>query len=214
MEQLPNWAHAQDMRALLENVENQEFKALSVGLGLGSVQRPSRKASNSAAAQNRAATLTTAPVKSAPPKVLTTKSAPTKSAPTKSAPTKSAQPGVPRVSSAQQPALGAKVKVPKDGAPLPRRLLAWAVDFLLVVATLASAVAAMTLFGASRGVGAAWVEQRPIQWLVQTSPLITLSLVYGVFLVYCLLFKLLVGRTCGETLLGVSAERMKHAARI
>ena len=203
MEQLPNWAHAQDMRALLENVENQEFKALSVGLGLGSVQRPRRKGSNATAAQSRADTLTTAPLKSAPPKVL----------PTKVLPTKSAQMMAPRVSSMQRQALGTTAKTPEDNTNLTRRLLAWALDFLLVVATLTLAVAAMTAFSASRGVSAAWVEQRPVQWLVQTSPLATLSLVYGVFLVYGLLFKLLVGRTCGETLLGVSHNRMKNATR-
>ena len=208
MEQLPNWAHAQDMRALLENVENQEFKALSVGLGLGSVQRPRRKGSNATAAQSRADTLTTAPLKSAPPKVL-----PTKVLPTKVLPTKSAQMMAPRVSSMQRQALGTTAKTPEDNTNLTRRLLAWALDFLLVVATLTLAVAAMTAFSASRGVSAAWVEQRPVQWLVQTSPLATLSLVYGVFLVYGLLFKLLVGRTCGETLLGVSHNRMKNATR-
>jgi hypothetical protein len=203
MEQLPNWAHAQDMRALLENVENQEFKALSVGLGLGSLQRPSRKGSNGTAAQSRADTLTTAPLKSASPKVL----------PTKELPTKSAQLMAPRVSSTQRQALGATAKTPKDNTHLTRRLLAWALDFLLVVATLTLAVAAMTAFSASRGASAAWVEQRPVQWLVQTSPLATLSLVYGVFLVYGLLFKLLVGRTCGETLLGVSQNPMKNSTR-
>ena len=209
MEQLPNWAHAQDMRALLENVENQEFKALSVGLGLGSVQRPRRKGSNATAARSRADTLTTAPLKSAPPKVL-----PTKELSTKVLPTKSAQMMAPRVSSMQRQALGTTAKTPEDNTNLTRRLLAWALDFLLVVATLTLAVAAMTAFSASRGVSAAWVEQRPVQWLVQTSPLATLSLVYGVFLVYGLLFKLLVGRTCGETLLGVSHNRMKNATRV
>lgn len=201
MEQLPNWAHAQDMRALLENVENQEFKALSVGLGLGSVQRPSRKGSKATAAQSRADTLTTAPLKSAPSKAL----------PHKALPTKAAQMMAPRVSSTQRQALDAPAKTPRDNTHLTRRLLAWALDFLLVVATLTLAVAAMTAFSASRGASAAWVEQRPVQWLVQTSPLATLSLVYGVFLVYGLLFKLLVGRTCGETLLGVSHNRMKNA---
>ena len=119
----------------------------------------------------------------------------------------------PRVSSMQRQALGTTAKTPEDNTNLTRRLLAWALDFLLVVATLTLAVAAMTAFSASRGVSAAWVEQRPVQWLVQTSPLATLSLVYGVFLVYGLLFKLLVGRTCGETLLGVSHNRMKNATR-
>ncbi|MCX6105895.1 MAG: hypothetical protein NTY08_08710 [Proteobacteria bacterium] len=209
MEQLPNWAHAQDMRALLENVENQEFKALSVGLGLGSVQRPSRKGSNATAARSRADTLTTAPLKSAPSKAL-----PTKALPHKTFPTKAAQMMAPRVSSMQRQALGTTAKTPEDNTNLTRRLLAWALDFLLVVATLTLAVAAMTAFSASRGVSAAWVEQRPVQWLVQTSPLATLSLVYGVFLVYGLLFKLLVGRTCGETLLGVSHNRMKNATRV
>lgn len=204
MEQLPNWAHAQDMRALLENVENQEFKALSVGLGLGSVQRPRRKGSNATAAQSRADTLTTAPLKSAPPKALSSKALHPKAA----------QMMAPRVSSMQRQALDATAKTPEDNTNLTRRLLAWALDFLLVVATLTLAVAAMTAFSASRGVSAAWVEQRPVQWLVQTSPLATLSLVYGVFLVYGLLFKLLVGRTCGETLLGVSHNRMKNATRV
>ena len=203
MEQLPNWAHAQDMRALLENVENQEFKALSVGLGLGSVQRPRRKGSNATAAQSRADTLTTAPLKSAPPKALSSKALHPKAA----------QMMAPRVSSMQRQASGTTTKTPKDNTNLTRRLLAWALDFLLVVATLTLTVAAMTAFSASRGVSAAWVEQRPVQWLVQTSPLATLSLVYGVFLVYGLLFKLLVGRTCGETLLGVSHNRMKNATR-
>ena len=203
MEQLPNWAHAQDMRALLENVENQEFKALSVGLGLGSVQRPSRKGSKATAAQSRADTLTTAPLRSAPSKALSSKALHPKAA----------QMMAPRVSSMQRQASGTTTKTPKDNTNLTRRLLAWALDFLLVVATLTLTVAAMTAFSASRGVSAAWVEQRPVQWLVQTSPLATLSLVYGVFLVYGLLFKLLVGRTCDETLLGVSHNRMKNATR-
>ena len=186
MEQLPNWAHAQDMRALLENVENQEFKALSVGLGLGSVRRSGRQ---SKAAQIRTDTLTTAPA--------TLSVAPRRAV---------------HRSGAHRAALGAAKKVSKDSAHLRRRLLAWVVDFLLVVATLTFAVATMIAFSVSRGPVAPWVEQRPVQWLVQTSPLITLSLVYGVFLVYGLLFKLLVGRTCGETLLGVSPNRIKSAS--
>ena len=200
MEQLPNWAHAQDMRALLENVENQEFKALSVGLGLGSVQRPSRK---SKAAQSRAETLTTAPLKPAP---LT-------ATPLTATQLTTATLRASRKSGAQRQPLGATAKATKDSAHLTRRLLAWALDFLLVVATLTLSVATMTAFSVSRSASGTWVEQRPVQWLVQTSPLATLSLVYGVFLVYGLLFKLLVGRTCGETLLGVSTNRMKSATR-
>jgi hypothetical protein len=193
MDERPNWARAHDMRVLQEQIDKQEFKALSpgiglgVGSGLGSGLGPKKTA---AIAGRRHAV----PSKNASNSRGTGQTA-----------------GFSRASGSsgsigpEKGAVGRPRSTPSYAAPSwGLRIQAYVMDFFLVVTTLATAFAGVTVYFAVKagGIGEVW-GQRPVQLLAQTSPLVTLGLVYAIYLVYTLFFKLLVGSTCGESLLGI-----------
>jgi hypothetical protein len=81
--------------------------------------------------------------------------------------------------------------------------LAWSLDLLLVAAALSSALALAFAAHVWRGDSADWLAAKQVQWLLSLNPVVWLAGVYSLFLVYAIFFRILVGRTCGETLLGL-----------
>ena len=99
---------------------------------------------------------------------------------------------------------------PRGG--LERRLFAWMLDFLLVTATLAVAFAGVTVFAAThaRGKGPL-LDLPPLALVGGTRPLILLACVYGAWLFYMLFFKLVAGRTLGESLMRTATRGAPRA---
>jgi|GEM_PF-3043824 len=174
----------------MEQFEKQEFKALSPGIGLGPKRPGGGGGTRQATPMN--------------PPVATRKTGASQRI---SAPKTPEQP--PRVNAA----VTARVMAPTWGI----RLQAYVMDFFLVVTTLAVAFAGVVVYtvyntSQSGDLSDLW-QQRPVQLLASASPLLTLGLVYAVCVVYMLFFKLLVGSTCGESLLGISTKIVPSTAR-
>jgi hypothetical protein len=96
------------------------------------------------------------------------------------------------------------LSAPKLGFDM--RLFAWSIDFVFVVACVGVAVALAVVLSAARaGDGEGWFTRNwlvlpPMQWLAGVAPLYALGGVYGVYLLYHLVFKILAGATVGESL--------------
>jgi len=102
------------------------------------------------------------------------------------------------------------VRAPK--MPFERRLVAWSIDFLFVLTSIATALALATVLAAVRkGDGSDWLSQAPLQWLAQFKALELLAGVYGAFLAYFVSFKGLAGASVGEAMLG--GRRRSSAAK-
>ena len=87
------------------------------------------------------------------------------------------------------------------------KLMAYGLDFFFVALTLVVALGLATVLSAVRtGETENWMATKPIQWLAGLNPYLIIGGVYGVFFAYTLVFKLLAGKTCGETLLGVESK--------
>jgi len=114
---------------------------------------------------------------------------------------------------------GRLAKAKRTPAPASRTfsrcILAWGIDFLFVAVSLAAALALAELLVAIRtGETGSWLALAPMQWLAGQSPVTVVGGVYGMFAAYTLLFKLLAGRTFGESLLGLSGGwLLKRAPR-
>ena len=174
-----------------------EFKALSSGLGLGGNKKHS--------ARNRLTiSPSIEPMAKAPPKVVTEPPAKVQGNATK-------RPISQPKRSAKSRALSQSRAVNQDAGRSSRRYVAWALDFFFVVITLAITIVALTAVSMVRGGVGSWIEQKPIQWLARTNPVAILCLVYIVFLVYFLFFRILVGRTFGEAMLGTSTKSLSNA---
>ena len=192
MDEKSNWARAHDMRLLQEHIEKQEFKALSPGIGLGP-----KKSSHGMRVPNTP--------KVRPSQVRTVEPVPAKGSE-----------GSARSLRSERLTIGVKqhasgLQVPANanhlGPSWGMRLQAYLVDFFLVVSTLTVAFAGVTVYiAAGEHRVHDWWQLQPVQLLARTSPLVTLGVVYGVFLVYAIFFKFLVGSTCGESLLGISTK--------
>lgn len=116
------------------------------------------------------------------------------------------------------PMPGAQAPVPAPAKPgmklsLERKLMAWAVDFVFVTSTLAVAAGGATALAAYKaGKSANWLELKPVTWLAAVSPYEILAGVYAIYLAYNLMFRFVVGRTFGESLLGIRARRVFRGA--
>jgi hypothetical protein len=89
--------------------------------------------------------------------------------------------------------------------------MAWAVDFFFVTSSLALALAMATGIAAARaGSETSLLDLRPVTWLAGFAPYQILIGVYGVFLAYGLFFRVLVGRTFGESVVGLKARTLKR----
>lgn len=118
----------------------------------------------------------------------------------------------PAMGKVMKPKKQKKAKAPKEPKqstmrvrtmPFERRLVAWSIDFLFVLTSIATALALATVLAAVRkGDGSDWLSQAPLQWLAQFKALELLGGVYGAFLAYFVLFKGLAGASVGEAMLG------------
>ena len=107
-----------------------------------------------------------------------------------------------KASKASKAAMGSLAPAPRGG--FSRRLFAYGLDFFFVAVSLGVALGLATLLTAVRtGETDNLLGAAPVQWVVSAKPYVLLAVVYGAFLAYGLLFKVLAGRTCGETLLRV-----------
>lgn len=185
------WARSHDLSAFAETLDVHVFTALSQGLGLGELkpvvekrQQPAMAVSASNAFQSRP----------------------------------SAEIVVNKVAQASRTRFGKQKRARSNDMPAPtdgsgprvgleRRLMAWAVDFLFVTSSLAVALTLATVIAkAKAGDGTSLLELRPVTWLASYAPYQILIGVYGVYLVYGLFFKLFVGRTFGESVMGLRAR--------
>jgi len=175
MDQVMPMAPCADLNDLLAASSKHEFTALSSGLGLGGV-RPAR------------------PIQARPPVA--------QAAASLAVNTMAGWAG----SAAATPRLGppaAATAAPAKEAGISRLVLAWSLDLLLVAAALSSALALVFAAHVWRGDSADWLAAKQVQWLLSLNPVVWLAGVYSLFLVYAIFFRILVGRTCGETLLGL-----------
>ena len=93
-------------------------------------------------------------------------------------------------------------EAPRASGGFSRRVLAYGLDFLFVAMSLGVALALATLLTAVRtGETDNLLGTGPVQWVAGANPYVLLAGVYAAFLAYGLLFKVLAGRTFGETLL-------------
>lgn len=198
------WAADYDLMAFAESLDIKSFTALSQGLGLGELRPVGKKETRGM------------PVMREPDLPIAT-------------PMPLQQTRANIVDKAQLAHVGAEARSPIGGvaetAPAPRaisrrlsferRLMAWSVDFLFVTSSLAMALSVVTAIAAARAAAdTSILELRPVTWLAAFSPLQILGGVYAIYLVYNLTFKFAVGRTFGESLMGLAhkAKRVASAA--
>ena len=168
-----------EMRSFADGLDALAFTALAPGLGLGEVRPVVVRKPNPGASVGKAI---------ATPNSLVNEPAPPLRTRSDRSPYRHAK----------RQTIGAKVHLGFE-----RRCMAWAVDFLFVTSSLALALAIATCVAMTRaGKDFNVLELRPVTWLANFAPYQILFGVYGVFLVYSLLFRLFVGRTFGENLIG------------
>jgi hypothetical protein len=202
----------QDIDRILASIEAKGFTALSNGIGLGEL-KPRAGAKPRPAPTPRAApplSLPVTPQAPAPGPVFMAPQGPAEGIASFSP--AGVHRSIPRGKRARLDA-----PRPATGLPsFPRRLLAWGVDFLFVAATLAVGFTLATLLSAVRtGETEHPLALAPVQWLVDANPLVVLAGIYGAFLAYGLLFRLLSGRTVGQLLLapGVAVKSRPEKPR-
>lgn len=57
-----------------------------------------------------------------------------------------------------------------------------------------------------------WYDLKPVEWLGTVNPFMMLGAVYGIYVLYHLLFRAMVGHTVGESLLGTASPRRSVGA--
>lgn len=165
-----------DLRQLAEDLQLGDFTALSVGIGIGQTQARTR--------------LT-------PPQAMATAAA-----------------RMPQVFAAgpsfPAPALNvsnppSSRSAPAGKIPFELRLVAWGLDLMFVALAAFTALALATLLAAMRGgqppmTADEWMAVRPMQWLASLPIYAWLGGLYGIYGAYMALFKIVAGRTLGESL--------------
>ena len=58
-----------------------------------------------------------------------------------------------------------------------------------------------------------WLDLKQLKWLSGLSPVVVLASVYGLYLVYSVLFKLVAGRTLGESLVQSSNKILTNSVK-
>lgn len=160
-----------DLRQLAEDLQLNDFTALSVGIGIGQAKPKTRFAP--------------------PVRPMATVAA--------KAPVVYQEPIVRH----EQP----RPAAPQNRSKLPfeLRLVAWGLDLLFVALAALTALALATLLAAMRGgqppiTADEWLAVRPVQWLAGLSIYAVLGGLYGIYGLYIGLFKIVAGRTLGESL--------------
>ena len=199
-------ARSADLKALIQAIDKLEFKALSPGLGLGQVRPAGLHKSRPLSGPPSQGLATPATQPSA---VAMTSGQPAPAVSTH-------RPSSPLLQAARSRAaggVGGQAAQPLREAGLGRLVLAWSLDLLFVALALFGSLALAFAAHAWRGDSASWLAGRPVQWLLSLNPMISLAAVYALFLVYALFFRMLVGRTCGETLLGLRPTPLRRTVR-
>lgn len=217
-----SWGKIHDIRWFSENLNSAQFRALSSGLGLGTL-----KAAGSRGTRQVPAPTQTHQVQ---PGAF---GAGNYSSPQTLGPQVAAGPQ--RAGHAQgstdkraHRARGASAKPArrwfgKEGAPvaleprLPRsfasRISVWTFDFLVVVVSLAVAFAAAVVISMVKtGETDNWLALRPVKFLSERSGVEVLASVYAIFAVYMIVFKLGAGKTFGEVIF--KPKRAKNAPSV
>ena len=189
MDQVMPMAPCADHKDLLATPDKYEFTALSSGLGLGGV-RPARLTQTRRPVAQAAAGLAVNTMPGWAGSAAVVAFAP------------------PRLRLPK-----AATVAPVKEAGISRLVLAWSLDLLLVAAALSSALALAFAAHVWRGDSADWLAAKQVQWLWSLNPVIWLAGVYALFLVYALFFRILVGRTCGETLLGLRPTPLRQSSK-
>lgn len=186
-----------DLRDFAETLDLTAFKALSSGIGIGKTKELA-----------------------APAQALPRKAEMPRSELPRPQVVQGGSSGEARKGKALKPSKGAKAsraaQAPAAGhagmrLSLERRLFAWGLDFFFVALSLAVLLAIFTVLAAVRsGASGDPFALAPVQWLFGLKPLEVLAAVYGLFFAYVLLFKVVAGRTLGESLL---VRRSRRVAR-
>lgn len=200
------WAADYDLLAFAENLDAKGFTALSQGLGLGELRAAGK-------VEKRAA-----PVMREPELPVSTPAnyAAAASARRQGQGSDGESYVVDKASSVQVAQVRAEAPerayVTTRRLSFERRLMAWSIDFLFVTSSLAIALATVTALAAARAkADVSLLDLRPVAWISGFAPYQILLGVYAVYLTYTLTFKFAVGRTFGESLVGL-AHKAKRVA--
>jgi hypothetical protein len=188
------WGRIHDIRWFSENLNSSQFRALSTGLGLGSLKAAGTRVARAGLPQQPQAQSAGAfgAGNYAPPPVMTAHPG------SASAPVPVARSG--RKQKKQQPDQAAH-QPPRLRRSMTSRLSVWTFDFLVVVVSLAVAFAvAVVLSMVKTGETDNWLDLRPVRFLADRSGVEILAAVYAIFAVYMIVFKLGAGKTFGEVI--------------
>lgn len=206
------WENIHDIRWMAENLNSAQFRALSSGLGLGTIKTAQSRVSASVFPHLSASTpvLGTQSSFRSPStqgmlhgeqelqRALLT-SQPT--APVEKASSsifRTARRGANAASQAPQRASAAPVRQTQK-LSFKQRLSVWTADFLVVVTSLAVAFAiAVVLSMVKSGETDNWLALRPVKFLAARTAVEILAAVYAAFAAYMVVFKLGAGKTFGE----------------
>lgn len=203
------------MRELAENLDFRGFQALSPGLGLGelkAVDKPNFVSRDPAGALLEGPATGASPHRASP---MMTSGIPAVSPGDISNPRSegvSAQAPTNQVSK-RPPAGGGRVgKSPRGVLRFMRLAYAWSIDLSLVVICLGIAlVCAAAALSVGEGKEDFWFDGGPIAWMLSFEIWEACGIVGAVFLMYLAVFKLLAGRTFGESLAGSKREVLSVA---
>jgi hypothetical protein len=171
-----------DLRQLADELQVGDFSALSAGIGIGKTKA---RSPSCPAPEVRRASVERFPT---PPKAAGNDGGP-----------------VARVGDPSAGRSAADAPRPSRVLPIELKLVAWGTDLLFVALMTATALALAALLAAMRGGDAPltideWLAVRPVQWLAGLSVYAALGGLYGIYGGYMLLFKVVAGRTLGESL--------------
>lgn len=205
-----------EIRRFAENLSFESFRALSSGIGLGSMHRPSH-ASTEPPAPNMSFSL--ASLGGVEPENIAGKPATILPSPVYKAENKGMANNKPNHAAAiASQSRGQPASIKRPRLSFAQLLVAWSIDLLFVAASVGTALALAVVLGVARsgqGISAGlqdWLSLPPVLWLAKFNPLQILAGVYGLFVVYYILFRWLVGHTLGENLLR-STKRAKSLVR-